>query len=99
MMRCVLYSADLGSEYWSYVLRLAVYIRNHLSHSSIKTIPFHELTWRKPDGTKRRFFGSRVCAHVLRVDKFPKLGHENTNGIFLGYKASDNNIYYEDDNS
>ena len=26
MMRCALYSADLGPEYWSYALRMAVYI-------------------------------------------------------------------------
>ena len=28
MMRCALYSADLGPEYWSYALRMAVYNKN-----------------------------------------------------------------------
>ena len=27
MMRCALYSSDLGPEYWSYALRLAVHIK------------------------------------------------------------------------
>ena len=39
MMRCALYSADIGPEYWSYALRLAVYIKNRLPHASIKTTP------------------------------------------------------------
>ena len=28
MMRCALYSTDLGPEYWSYALRMAVYVNN-----------------------------------------------------------------------
>ena len=31
------------------------------------------------------------------ADKFAKLDHKNTNGIFLGYTATDKNIYFEDD--
>ena len=35
MMRCALYSADLGPEYWSYTLHIAVHIKNRLPHSYI----------------------------------------------------------------
>ena len=99
MMRCALYSADLGPEYWSYALRLAVYIKNRLPHRSIKTTPYQELTGTRADVSKLKIFGSRVCARIPGADKFPKLDHKNTNGIFLGFTASDNNVYFEDDNT
>ena len=97
-MRCALYSADLGPEYWSYALRLSVYVKNCLPHKSILTTPFQELTGTKADVSKLRIFGSRVCARIPGADKLPKLDHKNTNGIFLGYTSTDNNIYFEDDN-
>ena len=99
MMRCALYSADLGPEYWSYALRLSVYVKNRLPHKSIPTTPFQELTGTKADVSKLRIFGSRVCARIPGADKLPKLDHKNTNGIFLGYTSTDNNIYFEDDNT
>ena len=37
MMRCLLYSSKLGSEYWSFALAHAVYIKNRLFHSSLGT--------------------------------------------------------------
>ena len=49
MMRCALYSADLGPEYWSYALRLAVYVKNRLPHTSIINIPYERLTGNKPN--------------------------------------------------
>ena len=44
-------------------------------------------------------FGSRVCVRIPGADKFPKLDHKNTNGIFLGFTATDNNIYFEDNHT
>lgn len=40
-----------------------------------------------------------MCACITGADKFPKLDHKNTNGIFLGFTATDNNIYFEDDDT
>ena len=97
MMRCALYSADLGPEYWSYALRQAVYVKNRLPHTSIKNTPYERLTGKRPDVSRLRIFGARVCARMPGADKFPKLDHKNTNGIFLGYTATDKNIYFEDD--
>ena len=34
IMRCLLYSLGLGSEFWSYALRHAVYLKNRLPHSA-----------------------------------------------------------------
>ena len=97
MMRCALYSSGLGPEYWSYALRMAVYVKNRLPHKSIKCTPYEKLTGTKPNVSKLRVFGSRVCARIPGASKFPKLDQKNTNGIFLGYTATDNNIYFEDD--
>ena len=44
MMRCALYSSGLGPEYWSYALRMSVYVKNRLPHKSISCTPFKKLT-------------------------------------------------------
>ena len=36
IMRCLLHSAGLGSKFWSYALRHAVYLKNRLPHSANK---------------------------------------------------------------
>ena len=97
MMRCALYSSGLGPEYRSYALRMAIYVKNRLPHKSISCTPYQKLTGKKPDVSRLRTFGSRVCARVPGASKFPKMDHKNTNGIFLGYTATDKNIYFEDD--
>ena len=99
MMRCALYSADLGPEYWSFALRLSVYVKNRLPHRFLPSTPYQMLTGKKPDISRLRVFGSRVCARIPGASKFPKLDQKNTNGIFLGYTATDHNIYFEDDDS
>ena len=58
MTRCALYSAGLGLEYWSYSLRLSVYVKNHLPHRSIPTTPFQEFTGNKANVGGLRIFGS-----------------------------------------
>ena len=99
MMRCALYSSGLGPEYWSYALRMAVYVKNRLPHKAISCTPYQKLTGKKPNVSKLRVFGSRVFARIPGASKFPKLDYKNTNGIFLGYTATDNNIYFEDDDT
>jgi hypothetical protein len=50
IMHALLYSSDLGSQYWSYALRHAVYLKNRLPHSSLKFVtPFEKLNGDKPD--------------------------------------------------
>ena len=43
MMCCLLHSAKLGPEYWSYTLIHTVYIKNRLSHTLIQKTPFEVL--------------------------------------------------------
>lgn len=40
MMQCLLYSSDLGSEYWLFALAHVVYIKKRLFHSSLGTLHF-----------------------------------------------------------
>ena len=97
MMRCALYSADLGPEYWSYALQMVVYVKNRLPHRIIDTTPYQKLTGNQPNVSKIRIFGSRVYACIPGSGKFSKSDLKNTDGIFLGYTATDNNVYFEDD--
>ena len=59
MMRSMLYGAGLGSEYWSYALRHAVYLKNRLPHTALKyKTPFEAINGTKPDLSKLRVFGA-----------------------------------------
>ena len=78
---------------------MAVHAKNRLPRSSIPSTPYEILTVKRPNVSKLRMFGSRLCARIPGAGKFPKLDHTNTNGIFLGFTATDNNIYFEDDDS
>ena len=57
------------------------------------------MTGKIADVSNLRVFGSRVSARIPGADKIPKLDHKNTNGIFLGYTATDKNVYFEDDDT
>ena len=59
---------------------------------------FQERTCLREDVSKPQIIGSRVCARIPGANTFPILDHQNTNGIFLGFTASKNNIHFEDDN-
>jgi hypothetical protein len=50
MMRTMLHGAGLGSEYWSYALWHAVYLKNRLPHTALKWVtPYEKLNKVKPD--------------------------------------------------
>ena len=49
MMRCMLHAAELGSEFWSFALAHAVYIKNCLPHSPINTTLFQAFTGCQAD--------------------------------------------------
>ena len=98
MMRSMLKGVSMESEYWSYAIRHAIYIRNHLPHTSLPdpTIPYQRFHGRKPDLCHLRVFGSSVTVKTPGV-KHTKLDNRNTtSGIFLGFTATDRNIIFED---
>ena len=98
MMRCMLHSAELGPEYWSYALLHAVYIKNRLPHHSLHKSPFEVFTGNQPDLSNLRIFGSRLYARKPGRRPF-KLDHHTSGGYFLGFTATGKNVQYIDEKS
>ena len=96
MMRCQLHAASLGPEYWTYALTHSIYIKNRLPHHSIGMTPYEKFTGKKPNLSRLRIFGS--CVYTRKPGKRPyKLDNNSSQGIFVGYSATDKNIYYIDE--
>ena len=99
MMRSMLVGAGLPSDYWSYAIRHAVYIKNRLPHRHLQDYrtPFQEYTGRIPDLSHLRVFGSRVTVGRPQGRRYKLDNTATTTGIFLGYTASNRNVWYKDD--
>jgi hypothetical protein len=96
MVRCLLFSAGLGPEYWSFALVHAVYLENRLPHRITGATPYVLYTGNKPNGKHVRVFGCRVVTK-LPGKRPAKLDSHTSAGIVLGYTATDKNIHYQDD--
>jgi hypothetical protein len=44
VVRCLLHSAGLGSEYWSFALKHAILLKTGLPHAAIETTPYQVYT-------------------------------------------------------
>jgi len=97
MMRGMLYNAGLGSQYWSYALLHAVYVKNRLPHSAhhMRRSPYEVYTGIKPNLSMLRVWGCRVVVKNPQI-KLAKLDDNTSKGIFLRYTATDKNIVYLD---
>ena len=94
MTRCLLHSAGLGDEFWSYAILHAVYLKNCLPHTSIKKTPFEAYHCKKPDLSHLRCFGSKVI--IRNHKRSRKLHMKGQEGYFLHYTGTDKNIVYLD---
>jgi hypothetical protein len=95
MMRSMLYGAGLGSQYWSYALRHAVYLNNRLPHTSLAYVtPFEKLNGSKPNLSKLRVFGAR--AHYMNRNRPKKLDKMDSVGTFMTFKSTDKIAYVID---
>jgi hypothetical protein len=95
MMRAMLYGAGLGSEFWSYALRHAVYLKNRLPHSSLTHMsPFEAINGLQPDLSNLRIFGSH--AHFMKGERRQKLDKMDGQGLFMTYKGTDKICYVID---
>jgi hypothetical protein len=85
MMRSMLYGAGLGSQYWAYAIRHAVYLKNRLPHTSLQYVtPYEKLNGVKPDLSRARIFGSRVhFMHNERAKKLDKMDRFGKSDPFL----------------
>jgi hypothetical protein len=95
MVRCLLHAANLGPEYWPFALLHAVYLKNRLPHRAINDTPYHVYTGNKPSAKHLRIFGCPVI--IKNPGRRPaKLDMNTSAGRFLGYTATDKNVYYID---
>jgi deoxyuridine 5'-triphosphate nucleotidohydrolase len=95
MVQCLLHGTNLGPEYWSFTLQHAVYLKNHLPHRMIDTTPYQAYSGLRPSAKYLRVFGCPVIVKLPGKHGF-KLDLNATSGRFLGYTASDRNVYYRD---
>jgi deoxyuridine 5'-triphosphate nucleotidohydrolase len=98
MMRCMLHSAELGPEFWSYAIQHAAYVRNRLPHHTTGKTPYENLTGDKPNLSGLRIFGSRIYARKPGKRR-AKLDDNSYKGYFLGFTATDKNIRYIDEDT
>ena len=98
IMRCILHSADMGPQYWSFALVHAVKLYNCIPHTSIKTTPTEAFTGTKPNLANLRIFGSRVFAKKPGNRPF-KLDNHAYEGIYLGHTSNNRNVYIRDQQS
>ena len=89
-IRCLLQGAGLGSEYWSYALRHAVYLKNRLPHSALKKTSFEAMNGSKPNLSHLRVFGSKVT--VQTSERNAKLDQNNKPALFMTFTATDKNV-------
>jgi hypothetical protein len=95
MMRSMLYGAGLGSQYWSYALHHAVYIKNCLPHTALNFVtPYEKLNNTKPDLSRMRTFGAR--AHYMHKERGKKLDCMDSEGLFMTFKGTDKIAYVID---
>jgi dUTP pyrophosphatase len=91
----MLYGAGLGSQYWSYALRHAVYLKNRLPHTALAYVsPYQKLNGTKPDLSKLRVFGARV--HYMHNERGKKLDRMDREGTFMTFKGTDKISYVID---
>jgi hypothetical protein len=93
MMRCLLLGANLGPKYWSWALIHAVYLKNRIPHRAIDTTSIQAYTGVRPSAKSICIFG---CPAVIRLPghRPAKLDSHTATGIFLGYTATQNKIYF-----
>ena len=95
MMHVMLYASGKGSEYWSYALRHAVYLKNRLPHQSLKYVsPYEVMNSKKPDLSQLRVFGARV--HYKNKQKGMKLDRLDGTGAFMTFKGTNKICYVID---
>ena len=92
-MRCLLYSAGLGSQFWSYALRHAVYLKNRRPHTSLQNkTPYEMVNGTQPNLSHLRLFGSIV--HIKsKAKRYMKLDKISSEGLFITYTGTDKIIY------
>jgi dUTP pyrophosphatase len=90
--RCLLRTAGLDSSHWSYAINHAVYLANCIYHSTIKMSPFQAMHHTQPELGHLKAFGS-LCYYKHTKTNQKSMDIAGNQGIFLGYTASQKNVY------
>lgn len=94
-IRCLLYAARLGTEYWSHALRHVTWLYNRTYHSATDMTPLEAYTGKRPTVDKLITFGTRVIVKQPGARE-TALSHHTYDGIFVGYTETMDNIRYVD---
>ena len=97
-VRCLLYSAGLGIEFWSDTLLHAAWLYNRTYHQSISMTPYQRWTGRIPSLDGLLTFGATIVSKKAKK-RDTATDPNSFHGIFLGYRATMDNIVYWDTKS
>ena len=92
-MRCILYSARLGTEFWADTMMHATWLYNQTYHSTIKMTPLQAYLGQTPAFNSIITFGAKITAKKPGM-KFTATNPWTYDGIFLGYQNIMHNIRY-----
>ena len=92
-VRCLLYTAGLGVKFWSDALLHAVWLYNRTYHSSIAMTPYQRWTGRIPNLDNLITFGTKIISKKAKP-RTTALDPNVFEGIFLGYRATMENLIY-----
>jgi hypothetical protein len=91
----LLYGSGFPAQYWSTALLHVAYLHNWRVHHATKMTPFESWFQQRPNLLHFRIFGLRVCIKQSGKRR-AKLDQHHFDGIFIGYMATNNNIFYID---
>ena len=93
-VRCILYTAGLGVEFWPDALIHATWLYNRTYHSAIDMTPHQAFTCCKPTLDSLLTFGCTVTPKMAR-DWTSALDPNSHHGIFLGYLPNSDIRYWD----
>jgi hypothetical protein len=94
-VRCLLYTAGLGVEFWSDALLHAVWLYNRTYHQAIEKTPYQAWTGRIPCLDRLLTFGAKITARRAKA-RTTATDPNSFQGIFLGYRSTMDIIVYWD---
>lgn len=92
-VRCLLYAAGLGNEFWSHALLHVVWLYNRTYHKAIEDTPYRAWTGRTPTIDGLLTFGCKVTSKKSKK-RTSALDPNTSDGIFLGYRPTMDNIVF-----
>ena len=93
-LRSMLHGANLDAKFWPYAFNHCLFIHSLVPHGD-RGVPHERAGGSRVNVSRLRTFGCRVYVRPPGKRRHRLDNHVNT-GIFLGYTATMNNVYYWD---